>query len=197
MSCNRQLAILAPDPPIQKKIIMPIKKSDFSPDFEKAAANVLAMAKKELQSAAKMHRVKVERDQAVYTTFANITIVHAPIAGIEKYEDSDFAQGAPIQLVIVKSTKKGEIPNGAYVVKAQHRARANSGEAIFTDRTGAVAARRKLIIRTAEQSAVLFPEIYSGPMNIPMVTSTHVFPKGNGHWYVDCAGWKPYRILYY
>jgi hypothetical protein len=176
---------------------MAAKTTQFSRDFEKATVNVEAVAKKELQSAAKAHQVKINADEAVYASFANLTILQAPIAGIEKYEDSDFAAGAPIQLIIIKSARKGEIPNGSYVVKAQHRPRATTGEAIFTDQTGAVAGRRKLLIRTAEQCAVLFPEVYSGPQNIPAVTSWHCFPKAPGHYYVDCAGWKPYRVLYY
>jgi hypothetical protein len=178
---------------------MPKKTSDLSPDFEKVTANVLATTKKELQAAAKAHRVKIELGQVIYGSFANITIVLAPIAGIEKYKDADFEMGAPIHLVIVKSTKKGEIPNGAYVVKAQHGLRATSGKAIFTDSTGTVVARRNLIVRTAKQSAVLFPEVYSDsdPQNIPHVTSWHCFPKSSGGYYVDCAGWIPYRVLYY
>lgn len=176
---------------------MPKKTSDLSPDFEKVTANVMATAKKELQAAAKANGVRINSEQIVYGSFGNTTIVHAPIAGIEKYKDADFRAGAPIQLVIVKSTRKGEIPNGAYVVKAQHQPRAKSGKAIFTDRTGAAVAERNLIIRTVEQSGVLFPEVYSDPQNIPFVTSWHCFPKAPGHWYVDCAGWQPPRVLYY
>lgn len=178
---------------------MPKKTPTLSPDFQRATASVLASAKEELQAAAKAHRVKIEPDQVVYGSFANITIVLAPIVGIEKYKDTDFEAGAPIHLMIIESTKKGEIPNGTYVVKAQHGLRATSGKAIFTDRTGTVIARRNLIVRTAKQSAVLFPKVYSDsdPQNIPHVTSWHCFPKSPGDYYVDCAGWKPYKVLYY
>ncbi|HEY4593420.1 MAG TPA: hypothetical protein VIJ61_13480, partial [Thermoanaerobaculia bacterium] len=78
---------------------------------------------------------------------------------------------------------------------------ATSGEALFVDKKGAVVARRPLIIRTPEQSAVLFPGVYpgssggGGPLGIPNITSIHNL--GNGHIFVDCAGWQPFRILYF
>jgi hypothetical protein len=181
-------------------ITLPKKTSGLSPAFEKAAANVMAAAREELQAAAQAHGVKIKADRMVYASLERTTIVHVPIAGIEKYKDADFAAGAPIQLVIVRSTAKGEIPNGAYVVKAQYRPKAKSGKAIFTDRTGAVIAQRNLIVRTVAQTSVLFPGVYPddpGPQNIPVVTSTHCFEKSPNDWAVDCAGWIPYRVLYY
>jgi hypothetical protein len=180
---------------------MPKKTSDLSSDFEKATANVLAIAKKELQAAAKVHRVKIETAQVVYASFANMTIASAPIAGIEKYKDADFEAGAPVQMLIVKSTTRGDIPSGSYVVKAQHRPRATSGTAIFADRTGTAVIQRKLIIRTWKQSAVLFPEIYSDPgtQNLPTINSWHIFPNPKGVLVLrfDAAGWFPHRVIYY
>jgi hypothetical protein len=183
-----------------KAIIGSRKTSDLSAAFSNAAANALATAREELQTAAKAHGVKIKADRVVYASLEKTTIVHVPLAGIEKYKDADFAAGAPVQLVIVKSTAKGEIPDGAYVVKAQYRPGAKSGKAIFTDRTGAVIAQRNLIVRTVAQSAVLFPGVYPddpGPQNIPVITSTHCFEKSPGDWAVDCAGWIPYRVFYY
>jgi hypothetical protein len=176
---------------------MPKKTSDLPPDFKRATADVLSTAKKELQAAAKAHGVKIKPDQMVYAGLEKITIVHAPIAGIEKYKDADFAAGAPIQLVIVKTTTRGGVPSGSYVVKAQYRPRATSGKAIFTAPGGNVVAQQELIIRTRKQSAVLFPDVYTdpGPQEIPVITSTHVWH--NNKWSVDCAGWIPYRVLYY
>lgn len=166
-------------------------------DLEKATANVLATARKTLQAAAKAHGVKIKAEQMLYTSVEKITIVHAPIAGIERYTDADFAAGAPIQLMIVKSMTRGDVPSGSYVVKAQYRPQAISGKALFTDRNGTIVARRELIVRTWKQSAVLFPDVYSdpGPQEIPVVTSTHVWH--NNKWSVDCAGWTPYRVLFY
>lgn len=183
-----------------KAIAVPEKTSGLSPNFERATANVLATARAELQAAAKAHGVKIRADRMVYASLEKTTIVHVPLLGIERYKDADFAAGAPIQLVIVRSTVKGEIPNGAYVVKAQYRPRAKSGKALFTDRNGAVVAQRDLLVRTAAQSAVLFPGVYPdnpGPQDIPVITSTHCFEKSPGDWAVDCAGWIPYRVLYY
>ena len=171
--------------------------TELSPDFENTTANVLGTVRKELQDAAKAHGVSIKVNQMAYATLEKLTIVHAPIVGIEKYKDADFEEGAPIQLLLVKTTTRGDIPSGSYVVKAQHRPRANSGQALFMDRTGSLVSQRKLIIRTWKQSAVLFPDVYSdpGPQLIPVITSTHVWH--NNKWSVDCAGWIPYRVLYY
>lgn len=173
------------------------RTSDLSPDFERTTANVLETAKKELQTAAKAHGVRVKVNQMAYANLEKLTIAHVPIVGIEKYKDADFEAGAPIQLLLVKATARGDIPSGSYVVKVQHRPRATSGTAFFTNRTGTVVTQRKLIIRTWKQSAVLFPDVYSdpGPQLIPVITSTHVWH--NNKWAVDCAGWIPYRVLYY
>lgn len=102
---------------------MPKKTSNLSPDFDKATANVLATAKKELQAASKAHGVKIKADQMVYANLEKMIIVHVPIAGIEKYQDADFEAGAPIQLLIIKSTMQGDIPSGSYVVKARELSR--------------------------------------------------------------------------
>lgn len=176
---------------------MPKKTSDLSPNFEKTAANVLETTKRELETVARLHGVRIKANQMSYANLEKLTIAHAPIVGIEKYKDADFEAGAPIQLLLVKSTTRGDIPAGSYVVRVQHRPRAASGKALFMDRMGTVVAERKLIIRTWEQSAVLFPDVFSdpGPQLIPVVTSTHVWH--NNKWSVDCAGWIPYRVLYY
>jgi hypothetical protein len=173
------------------------KTSDLSPGFEKSIACVMETAKSELQAAAKAHGVRIRLNEMVYATLAKTTVVHVPIEGIEKYKEADFEVGAPIQLLLVKSATRGDIPSGSYVVKVQHRRRATSGKAFFTDRTGTVVAQRKLIIRTWKESAVLFPDVYSdpGPQLIPNITSTHIWR--NNRWMVDCAGWIPYRVLYY
>ena len=179
---------------------MSTKASGLSPAFDKATTSALAAAKKDLLAAAKTHGVNIKDDQIANASLPETTIVHAPLVGIEKYRDGDFSAGAPIQLVIVKSTKKGEMRNGAYLVKAQYRPRARSGKATFTDSGGAVVAQRDLIVRTAAESAVIFPRVYPndpGSVDIPVITSTHCFQKPDGTWAVDCAGWIPYRVLYY
>lgn len=173
------------------------KKSDLSPEFDKARADALVVAKSELQAAAKAHGVKIRAAQIVLASLPNLTIVHAPLVGIEAYQDADFAAGVPIQLLLIKATKTSDVPSGSYVVTAQHRPRATSGKAIFTDRSGVVVTERKLNIRKWKEWASLFPEVYSGgePSNIPVITSTHVWHAG--HWAVDCAGWQPPKVFYY
>jgi hypothetical protein len=144
-----------------------------------------------------------------YVSDQHQTIVQAPIKGIEKYTDADFKVGAPIMLVIVKSTNSLRIPNGSYVVRAQYEPRATSGKAIFTDSTGRIVSRQELNVRTLEQSAVLFPAIYSKlktggqggggatPVEIPNITSSHCFYNSTGpkQCWVDCTGWQPPRTL--
>lgn len=179
---------------------MPTKKFDLSLDFEKSRTNVLATAKKELQAAAKAHGVKVNTDQMVYTELEKTTIVHVQIAGIEKYRDADFKTGAAIQLLIVKSTARGDIPSGSYLIKIQYRPRTKDGKAIFMDRMGTVVVQRKLIVRTWEQSATLFPEVYSDPgvQNLPTINSSHLYLYPTGWRMIfDAAGWIPYREIWY
>ena len=47
------------------------------------------------------------------------------------------------------------------------------------------------VIRTREQAAVLFPDVYSGggPLEIPVITSVHIWQ--NGKPVVDCGGGNP------
>jgi hypothetical protein len=166
----------------------------LSPNFNQATANALATVNKELQAAARAHGVRINAKQMAYVSSHNLTIVQAPIIGIEKYGEADFAAGAQIQLVIVKSTRPNGIPSGSYVVKAQYRPGATSGKAIFTNASGVVVAQRDLIIRTRAQMADLFPGVYHTPAQIPTITSTHIFDEtdadGHGHYngYFDCSG---------
>jgi hypothetical protein len=158
-----------------------------------ATDRALEAARQELLDAAKAHKVSIQADRMAYVSDGKTTIVHAPITGMSKYRDADFAAGAPILLIMVKSTLKLGIPNGSYVVKAQYRPGATSGRAIFTDRNGTVSAQRELLVRTWKQSGVLFPSTYTDPppVDIANITSTHItFWDAHGipHYYVDCSG---------
>jgi hypothetical protein len=166
-------------------------------EITQATPDTRVDAEKELLAAATEHKVHIQVDRMISASTQTTTILHAPLQGIERYKDADFSAGAKVLLMIVKSSARRAIPNGSYVVKVQHRPGATSGKALFTDTKGTVVAQRNLIIRTREQAAVLFPEVYSGPdpVDIPVITSTHVWH--NNHWAVDCAGWQPYRVLYY
>jgi hypothetical protein len=164
--------------------------------------------REELMAAAEVHKVSINIDKMLFVGDKDTLMAQAPITGIEKYGDKEFAGGAPIQLLLVRSAITYDVPNGSYVVKAQYEPRASSGTATFFDQNGKVAATRKLFIKSLKESASYFPDVYggSGPQEIPVVTSWHVF---SGYYFdpvlhmwrprymVDCAGWIPYRVLYY
>jgi len=162
----------------------------------------LAAIAKEMAAAAKAHRVEIDADRMSYASSRGLTVVQAPIAGMERYGDAEFEAGAPIHLLIVSSELRNDVPDGSYVVRARFGPGATSGRAIFTDRSGTAVAERELLVRTREQAEILFPRIYppsSDPQFIPNITSTHQWAYvGNAwKWAVDCAGWDPYRVLYY
>jgi hypothetical protein len=163
-----------------------------STNFIRASDNALAAAKEELLDAARAHHVKIQVDRMMYNSEGRMTIVNAPIMGTEKYKSADFATGAPILLMIVKSTMKLSMPNGSYVVNAQYQSGATSGKVTFTDRNGAISAQRDLIVRTRKQWAMLFPKEYSDTpsVDIPNITSVHCFVDvlGVTHCYYDCSG---------
>lgn len=183
------------------------RKTNSSANLEHATASAWTAAQEQLRDAAAAHKVNIQYEQMAYVSDQHMTMVQAPISGIGRYRDADFKVGAPIMLIIVKSTNP-LIPNGSYVVKAQFQPGDTSGQAIFIGRTGTIVARRDLIVRTREQSAILFPAIYSKttpsgqgpePAEIPNITSSHCFydatnPKHQSCW-VDCSGWQPFRTL--
>lgn len=163
-----------------------------STNFSQATDNALAAARKELIDAAKAHGVRIEIERMLCAGDGKTMIVHAPIAGLEKYGTADFAKGAPILLVIVKSSLRLAVPNGSYVVKAEYQPGASTGKATFTNSNGSVSIERELIVRSWEQSGVLFPSVYTRPppVNIPNITSIEVFVDvlGHYHYYYDCSG---------
>ncbi len=105
---------------------------------DQATPDCAAALREELQAAAKEHGVSIDAGPMVYAGAASSLIAVAPIKGLEKYGEAEFAKGAPIHLVLVKSAIKGGLPDGSYVVRAQYRPGADSGGALFTDRGGAV-----------------------------------------------------------
>jgi hypothetical protein len=165
-------------------------------------------ALKSIAKLAKQHGIAIRENELAFVATRKFTLAHVPVAGIERYNDADFAKGAAIQVVLIQAQPAGEVPNGTYIVKAQFRAGASEGKVSLINATGKVVAQRELIIRTQRQAAVMFPDVYSGPpADIPVITSTHVWigdqshagssdPK-YGHWGVDCSGWQPYRTLYF
>ena len=111
--------------------------------FQKPA-KVPEAVKKELLKAAKAHRVTIEADDIRYTSNQKMTIVRAPVKAIDKYTSVDFEKGAPIVLMIIKSTVKLALPDGSYVARIKYPRGAKSGMAIFTDAEGKEFAKQDL-----------------------------------------------------
>jgi hypothetical protein len=175
------------------------------------ASSTSSVVDKELMNVAAAHKVKVQARRAVYISSENFTLIHVPLQDIEKYKDADFTAGVPLMLIIVKQAEASGVLNGSYVVKVQFAPGASSGKAIYLDSTGAVAAERELLIRKTEPfpfSDIAGPPgkanravggaIVKGtgptPVGIPNITSTGCV---GTQCYVDCAGWQPYRVLYF
>src|SRR5207248_1391968 len=135
----------------------------------------IAPAAEQVLAAAALHKVIVLANQLTFVGNQTVRIIHAPIAGIERYKPADFAAGKAIQLLVIESSEPLSVPNGSYVVKAMFRSRARSGKVTFTDSLGNVVATRDLVIRTKAEAEVLFPEVFGNPplADIPVITSTH------------------------
>ena len=118
--------------------------SGTTPKSTQTTSGVPPAARKELLAAATAHKVRIKADKIAYVSNQKMTLVRAPIAGIEKYADADFESSAPVVLMIIKSKVKLAVPDGSYVVKVQYPRQGESGEAIFTGRDGKVVARRDL-----------------------------------------------------
>ena len=88
----------------------------------------------EILKAATVHKVNINVDRMLSASTQTTTILQAPLRGIERYGDDDFLKGAPVVLVVIKSSALHPIPNGSYVVKVEHRPGASSGKALFTMR---------------------------------------------------------------
>jgi hypothetical protein len=184
-------------------------KTGASTNLDQIASNTFNSVKKELLDAAAAHKVTVQSERAVYVSDKNITLIHSPLQGIEKYRDADFAAGVPLMLVIIKATQTPRALNGSYVVKVQFPPGASSGKAIFIDSKGGIAAQRELIIKNGKQfplsssaDSLRKPNFTQGdvvvtPAEIPNITSTHcAHPKNpDSSCYVDCSGWDPYHTL--
>lgn len=172
-------------------------RDSILPNLAQDAARHEPAFRRELLDAAKAHGVSINAEQIGFGGTPVMTVSHAPLVGIEKYRAGDFAKGAPIMLVIFRSSSKSDVPDGSYVVRVTFRPGARSGTALFIDPSGRSVARRRLGVYTRAQAALLFPEVYDNPepQFIPNITSTHVWH--NNKWSVDCAGWEPYRVLFY
>jgi|GEM_PF-6659727 hypothetical protein len=191
-------------------------RTSVAVNLDQAASNTLAAARKALLDAAATHKVTVQAERAVYVSDQGITLIHAPLQGIEKYQDADFTAGVPVMLIIIKSaeiksTEASRALNGSYVVRAQFQPGASSGKATFIDSKGKIARQRELIIKTGGQFPLNELGTYSRqanpkqdgglpvPAEIPVITSTHCAHPSHpdSSCYVDCSGWSPPRTLYF
>jgi hypothetical protein len=159
-----------------------------------------------LVATARAHNVTVNEARVSFVTNGTVTVAHAPLVGIEKYTDSDFAAGVPLQILYVDAPSPINLPRGAYLVRVQFARGASEGKVSFIDARGK-RLTHQLLVRTQRQAAVVFPDVYTNPpsADVPVITSTHQWIEdpahpgdpAYGHWGVDCSGWQPYRTLYY
>jgi len=150
----------------------------------------------QLSAVAAAHNASIPKGLKTYAHFGDSVVAHAPLAGIDAYTEADFAAGVPIMALFVQESG-GRFPSGAYLVKVQFEPGSDTGTAVLLDGTGHVVS--KVIAHSLAPDAIngVFPKTYDPPppVNIPNITSTHVWH--NNHWAVDCAGWQPYRVIYY
>jgi|ERR1043165_1234506 hypothetical protein len=172
------------------------KPRPLSQTFNRAIANAVAAGKNELDAAATAHGVRIKSTHGICGFTGSAMVMHAPIAGAEKYKDADFASGVPIMLLLVRATKRGDTSDGSYLVTAQFKPGATAGQATFTDSAGNVVAERELLIQKRERMEQLFPGVYDGAAEIPVITSDHIHL--NNKWWVDCygPGWGPVILLF-
>lgn len=169
--------------------------------FALSAQSASQAATNQLKKAASDHGVTVLSDLMTYVTAPDLVMVHAPIEGYLKYTDADFAAGARLMMVMVHSGNKLNVPDGTYLVSVEFplpdstNKLAKEGKARFFGPDGTVVAERPAYVRTVDEQKDFFPGTDPGPSNIPNITSTHLLR--NGHYYVDCSGWKPFRTIYY
>lgn len=170
--------------------------ADVSPS---AAADTSAETKalEQLSAIAAAHGHSIPDGLATYVHVGDTVLAHAPLDGITGYTDADFAKGVLVMAIVVSDARQGRVPNGAYVVQIKLDPRTGDGTATYFDAQGTPAASVPAHTRTPEQVNAVFAGAYDPPppSNIPNVTSTHVFH--NGRYMVDCAGWQPYRVIYY
>jgi hypothetical protein len=151
----------------------------------------------ELAAVAAAHGHKIPDGLATYAHFGDTTIAHAPLDGIAGYSDADFQAGVLIMAIVIDEPRPGRVPNGAYVVQVKLEPGSATGVATYFDAEGHAVASVPAQSRTPDQINAIFPGAYDPPppANLPNITSTHVWH--NNHYAVDCAGWQPYRVIYY
>lgn len=150
----------------------------------------------QLSQVAAAHDATIPDGLRSYVHFGTSVVAHAPLDGIGAYTEADFAAGVPLLALFVDEAA-GRFPNGAYVVWVRFKPGSKTGSATLVDADGQQVATVEAYSRSPDDIKAVFPGTYDPPppSNIPNITSTHVWH--NNHWAVDCAGWQPYRVIYF
>jgi hypothetical protein len=150
-----------------------------------------------LASTVAAHGQSIPKGLETYVHFGDGVVAHAPLAGIDRYTEEDFAAGVEIMALVVSMPVTNLVPNGAYVVKAQFDPGAATGKVSFLNAEGQAVATAPAYARSYDEITQVLPGAYDPPPPpmIPNITSTHVFY--HGHLAVDCSGWDPPRTIYY
>ncbi len=165
-------------------------------DASSEGAAVELRAFDQLAAVAAAHGHQIPDGFATYAHFGDTVIAHAPLDGIAGYRDADFRAGVLIMAILIAEPRPGRIPNGAYVVQVKFEPGSAVGVATYFDAQGRAAATVPAYSRHPAEINEVFPGAYdASPPALPNITSTHVWQ--DNHWAVDCAGWQPYRVIYY
>jgi hypothetical protein len=148
----------------------------------------------EITTSAREQGVEIRSDQVSYASLGQSFLVHAPITGADQHTEEDFAKGVNVGFLFTRSV--GSLPSDFYTVRAIIPLGAAEGEAQFINAAGDVVRTNRLVVRSVDEEEAFNPTpVDLEPPGIPNITSTHIYK--NGKWYVDCAGWTPYRVIYY
>jgi hypothetical protein len=153
--------------------------------------------RRSLVDEAKAQGIQMSEGAVTYATLGSSFLVHGPPVGADLHSEEEFAAGVDVTFLYVGGIREDhELPQGFYRVRATLKVGADEGVVQFIDASGRVASASRLFVRSTDAQDVFVPGSSDPiPDAIPNVTSTHIFR--NGKKYVDCAGWTPYRVIYY
>jgi hypothetical protein len=161
-----------------------------------AAGSVELRAFDQLVAVAAAHGHQIIDGGVSYAHVGDTVIAHAPLDGIAGYRDADFQAGVLITAILVAEPRPGRIPNGAYVVQVKLEPGSDVGIATYFDAQGRAAATVPAYSRRPDDINAVFPGAYDPAARaLSSITSTLVWH--DDHWAVGCAGWQPYRVIYY
>lgn len=160
-----------------------------------AAAAVELKAFDQLAAVAAAHGHQILDGHAGYAHVGDAVIAHAALDGIAGYRDADFQAGVLIMAILIAEPHAGRIPNGAYVVQVKLEPGSDAGIATYFDAQGRAAATVPAYSRRPEDIDAVFPNAYL-PRTEPAAVTSELVWHGD-RWIAGCAGWQPYRVIYY